>query len=1546
MARRKKRQRRQKRNAARLQERTAQRKAARAQERAARRKLPTAPQSQSPIQAPLPAPARADWAGPHGDIGTYIGEESDKTLEAYEKQPNLVREHANHEEDTAHGGYAHRQLLELVQNSADALSLAGGGRIVIQLTEAHLYCADDGSPIDKDGVRALMFSHLSSKRGTSEIGRFGLGFKSVLGVTDTPEFFSRSGSFRFDRTRAADAIRPLVPDAERYPVLRLPEAIDPWPEMEADPIRRELMDWAVNIVRLPLKPGAHADLDEQISKFQPEFLLFVEHVQHLELQTGEREKDKDDTRIIKLNHQNGMYLLHDGQRKTRWMIFKRTHTLSPDARSDRQTLDDADQVPITWAAPLDSLSLPGHFWAFFPTQTASLLAGILNAPWKTNEDRQNLLPGVRNEELIDAAAAMVAEKLPRLSTQEDPARHLDALPRRQERGDSVHSGRLREQLFAALAGRAVVPDQNGKLRKVREISYPPRELTPGGQIDLAPFERWAAYDKRPSGWLHHSAITTRRLATLDRLFSPQPGPYQPSVPRVTIAEWLAALVKNVNTPHDSIQASMAAIQTAALIPSNIRESQQLGNIVRTAAGGWRAANPESVYLGGGIASNKNSLVHPRLEADPETLEALRELGIRSASPESVFRDHARKLLNEDYNLHHRLEDVGIAINGGVDIDADWRKFWELARDVEQSAAVKIIQEHDDQRTYLRVRTLAGSWQPLSHTLLPGPIVPADGSRDTDIALDMEFHHAERALLAVLGAVDEPHIMDGKALDIYPNFLRDYRDLYLIDLPQNPWPEKLNFDLVETSGPLTVLELLSEEGKAHYTEALLNLPTTYNDWLMRHDTRRNEYPVVSFKSPVLVELYVHGRIRTANGIRELSAGLGTMPSDWPLANHTGFGERTNSDPDVLRWLLDHPQAKLICQAFDIQAPSDAVIDPIGEDDPVPLLDVWPGLAPRLSAQQQSLRLIRCDWMAGPAGVPLGTDCIVRDGTVYLERKEDDERAELQAVLRELGLENVSVEAILQDRPPSEIAQARADVRRQPTDAARLLAAVGEAALRARLPKSLLAILDPLTGIQVAEAAIATYHTGALRKYRHALNHLDPPQQWAGGLRAVEFVQSLGFGAEWAGERNRRRDPYVEVEGPYSLPPLHDYQQTVVKKLRHMLRPDGAGSARRGMISMPTGSGKTRVAVQAIVEAMREDSYNGGVLWVADRDELCEQAVESWRQVWSSIGVEAAPLRISRLWAGQPQPLPTSDRHVIVATVQTLYAKIARQPSAYQFLADFELIVFDEAHRSVAPTYTSVMQDLGLTRWQRDTEPCLLGLTATPYRGHDEAETARLVRRYNSNRLAAGAFASDDPEDVIRELQDMRVLAQADHDTIEGGRISLYPDELRQVKQAPWLPRSAEERIGQDAGRTQRIIAAYKEHILSVDPNWPTLIFATSVEHAQTVSALLNRIGVRARAVSGETDPSSRRSIVEAFRAGEIQALVNYAVFREGFDAPKTRAIIVARPVYSPNLYFQMIGRGLRGEKNGGNDRCLILNVEDNIVNFEGKLAFSDLDWLWA
>ena len=151
----------------------------------------------------------------------------------------------------------------------------------------------------------------------------------------------------------------------------------------------------------------------------------------------------------------------------------------------------------------------------------------------------------------------------------------------------------------------------------------------------------------------------------------------------------------------------------------------------------------------------------------------------------------------------------------------------------------------------------------------------------------------------------------------------------------------------------------------------------------------------------------------------------------------------------------------------------------------------------------------------------------------------------------------------------------------------------------------------------------------------------------------------------------------------------------------------------MISMPTGSRKTRVVVQAVVEAMSDDGFGDGVLWVADRSELCEQAVEAW----------------------------------------------------------IKLIVFDEAQRSIAPTFTSVMNEIGLTKRQESNEPFLLGLTATPYRGYNEEETKWLVNRYHNNRLDTGAFDNDDAQYVVQQLQDINVLAQADHETIEGETISI-------------------------------------------------------------------------------------------------------------------------------------------------------------------------------
>ena len=1478
------------------------------------------------------------WAGPEGSLGAYIADEANKTLDAYHRQPRLVDEHANHEDDTARGGYAHRQLFELVQNSADALTtVPGGGRISIRLTETCLYCADSGKPVDTHGVTALMFSHMSPKRELDEIGRFGLGFKSLLSVSDAPEFFSRTGSFRFDQSRARERIQEVVPTTQRHPALRLPDPIDPYKGRHSDRVLRELMGWATNIVRLPLKSDVHDGLIRQMSDFPAEFLLFVEHVHQLEIYDDLSGR----ARTLELQKVDGQYLLADGEFTSEWKLFYQTHCLSLEARKDRRSLDNSENVRICWAAPLDRLTSPGYFWAYFPTNTSSLVAGILNAPWKTNEDRQNLLPGNYNKELIAVAAEIVAEALPELSTKDDPARHLDGLPRRHEAGDTTQSDQLRERLFKNLYERPIVPDQDGKLCAPNAISYPPKALTPDS-LDLAPFHQWSSFPCRPSNWLHHSALSRNRLASIDRLYSPIRHGVLPTAPRATVAEWLQALI-GVQKEEDAVQASRAAIQTAATIPPAVRSHEGLGEIVLTARCTWVSPDPGHVFLpdeslNGGGAANPESCVHPKLVSDYATLQALKELGLRAPSPESRFRLVAKRVLDSDDNQE---------LNDGL-----YKEFWMSSRKLSVEAALAVISELKHVRnkretwpTKLRVRTRAGNWKFLHSVLLPGEIVRGDGYLDNEVSVDTNFHIPDDKMLHALGATETPQIdRDLSCEESYKPFLYlcQHRYSEQDNLPHNPRWSYLNFSSPKGVGPLEVLAALSNESNALYTDALLNLDACFEPWTVCHTgTNQQAYPDMQCESLTVYALREHGQIRTPGGIVPLADALGPQPTSL----------------EALHALLTHPKSDKIKAVFSLAEPTPELF---GEDDPIPLTDMWPGLERRLRGDQRACRLIRCERI-----IVVGQlrECIFHASNVYLaDTVGDDEFRRLQLVTDELnlGLTTEQIDRILHRKTPQEIEEQRAAVRRHSTDAERLLAAVGESALRTGLPSSLLAVLEgdgvTLAGTDVADAAIATYHTDALKQYRQALDYLDPPGKWAGSARAVEFVRLLGFSPEWAGERGAKREPYLEVEGPYSLPELHDYQRTVADNVRSMLRSEYGDSAeRRGMISLPTGSGKTRVAVQAIIEAMRHDGFLGGVLWVADRDELCEQAVEAWRQVWSSEGTQATHLRISRLWAGMERPQPTSEFHVIVATIQTLSARLSNQPNEYEFLASFRLVVFDEAHRSIAPTFTSVMQDIGLTRFRKADEAFMLGLTATPYRGRDKDETTRLVRRYGSKRLDSGAFASDEPQDVVRELQDMGVLAEVDHETIEGETFpldsildaSLDQEELKQILDKwltlPWLPQSVEERIAQSAERTKRIVEAYETH---VDPDWPTLIFATSVEHAKTVAALLNRTGIQSRAVSGETETATRRRVVEEFRRGKIRALVNYGVFREGFDAPKTRAIIVARPVYSPNLYFQMIGRGLRGPLNGGDYRCLILNVRDNIENFDRKLAFSELDWLWA
>ena len=112
-----------------------------------------------------------------------------------------------------------------------------------------------------------------------------------------------------------------------------------------------------------------------------------------------------------------------------------------------------------------------------------------------------------------------------------------------------------------------------------------------------------------------------------------------------------------------------------------------------------------------------------------------------------------------------------------------------------------------------------------------------------------------------------------------------------------------------------------------------------------------------------------------------------------------------------------------------------------------------------------------------------------------------------------------------------------------------------------------------------------------------------------------------------------------------------------------------------------------------------------------------------------------------------------------------------------------------------------------------------------------------------------------------------------------------------------------------------------------------------------AALLRNRGRTAEAVDGSMRPQQRRRKIEDFRDGKTQVLVNCDLLTQGFDAPQVRALYIARPTFSPNRYIQMVGRGLRGPRNGGTRDCLVVNVADTFSQFDKELAYTEFDHLW-
>ena len=263
------------------------------------------------------------------------------------------------------------------------------------------------------------------------------------------------------------------------------------------------------------------------------------------------------------------------------------------------------------------------------------------------------------------------------------------------------------------------------------------------------------------------------------------------------------------------------------------------------------------------------------------------------------------------------------------------------------------------------------------------------------------------------------------------------------------------------------------------------------------------------------------------------------------------------------------------------------------------------------------------------------------------------------------------------------------------------------------------------------------------------------------------------------------PPTEIVEPHTpLNPLYDYQHSTGMLVRDMLegkRKDENGKdILRRLIAVPTGSGKTRMIVQTLIQWLndgkpsREPQRRNSkfILWVAQSNELCEQAVSTFRTVFESVGRRGTTLHLHRFW-GPKGTLPKigmedilDERGVIVATIQSLHKLLRQQPSQLKNLGRLtSCIVIDEAHHSIAKSYSSVLRNMGFNWDNRKAEISewgivLIGLTATPFRGSgDNNETMRLKRRYGDVHFPSIPYIQDSSNYKPHALIDCQTSALA-------------------------------------------------------------------------------------------------------------------------------------------------------------------------------------------
>ena len=304
---------------------------------------------------------------------------------------------------------------------------------------------------------------------------------------------------------------------------------------------------------------------------------------------------------------------------------------------------------------------------------------------------------------------------------------------------------------------------------------------------------------------------------------------------------------------------------------------------------------------------------------------------------------------------------------------------------------------------------------------------------------------------------------------------------------------------------------------------------------------------------------------------------------------------------------------------------------------------------------------------------------------------------------------------------------------------------------------------------------------------------------------------------------------------------------------------------------TGTGKTVIAALDYKRLCEEAGRDLKLLFVAHRQEILKQAMRAYRDVMQDGA-------FGELYVGEHKP--RQWKHIF-ASVQSLSSLGVEQLDP----GFFDIVVIDEFHHAMAPTYRRLLHHL---RPQQ-----LLGLTATPERG----DGVDVAKQFFDGRTASELRLWDALDaDLLVPFHYFGVSDDVDLSQLEWKRGNYDSTQLSALY------------TGNDA-RAAKVIRELRDKVTNTD-QMRAIGFCVSVQHAHYMAEVVNRAGIASIAVDGSTDEAKRTAALERLRRREINCIFAVDLFNEGLDLPQVDTILMLRPTQSATIFLQQLGRGLR------------------------------------